>query len=116
MMAFSINKVKVSAYAISGFCSGLGGLLMAARMSSGEPVAGNGYEMTAISAVVLGGTLLSGGKGSIKGTVFGAIVLGVLNNLMNMQGNMSVQMQNVIMGVLILGIVIMQSQMYKTEN
>ena len=72
--------------------------------------------MTAISAVVLGGTLLSGGKGSIKGTVFGAIVLGVLNNLMNMQGNMSVQMQNVIMGVLILGIVIMQSQMYKTEN
>lgn len=89
---------------------------MAARMSSGEPVAGEGYEMTAISAVVLGGTLLSGGRGNVKGTVFGAIVLGLLNNLMNMQGNMSVQMQNVIMGILLLGIVIMQSRMYRTEG
>lgn len=116
MMAIKTNKIQIAVYAISGFCSGLGGLLMAARMSSGEPVAGSGYEMTAISAVVLGGTLLSGGKGSIRGTVFGAIVLGLLNNLMNMQGNMSVQMQNVIMGVLILGIVIMQSRMHQAEQ
>lgn len=115
MMAIHINKIKISVYAINGCCAGLGGMLMAARMSSGEPVAGNGYEMTAISAVVLGGTLLSGGKGSMKGTTFGVIVLGLLNNLMNMQGNMSVQMQNVIMGVLLLGIVIMQSKMYRTD-
>lgn len=116
MMAIHINTIKVAVYAVSGLCAGLGGMLMAARMSSGEPVAGEGYEMTAISAVVLGGTLLSGGRGNIKGTVFGAIVLGLLNNLMNMQGNMSVQMQNVIMGMLLLGIVIMQSRMYRTEG
>lgn len=116
MMAISVKKTKASAYAISGFCAGLAGLLMASRMSSGEPVAGTGYEMNAISAVVLGGTLMSGGKGTIQGTFFGALVMGLLNNLMNMQGNITAQMQNVITGALLLVIIIIQSRMYKTEN
>lgn len=115
MMAVNLKQIKMLVYTISGICSAIGGMLMAARMSSGEPVAGQGYEMTAISAVVLGGTLLSGGKGSMKGTVFGVIVLGLINNMMNMQGNMSVQMQNVIMGVLLLLIVIMQSGMNRAK-
>lgn len=116
MMAINVQKTKISAYAISGFCAGLAGLLMASRMSSGEPVAGQGYEMNAISAVVLGGTLMSGGKGTIQGAFFGAIVMGLLNNLMNMQGDISAQMQNVITGALLLVIIIVQSRMYKTEN
>ena len=69
--------------------------------------------MNAISAVVLGATLLSGGKGKVLNSVFGAIVLGTLNNLMNLQGNMSAQLQQVILGMLLLVIVIAQSRMNK---
>lgn len=115
MMAIDVKKTKIAAYMISGLYAGLAGILMAARMSSGEPVAGVGYEMNAISAVVLGGTLMSGGKGTVHGVFFGALVMGLLNNLMNMQGNVSSQMQNVITGILLLIIVIAQSRMYKME-
>jgi ribose transport system permease protein len=116
MMGLSIQRVKILVYSISGFLSGLSGMLMASRMSSGEPVTGNGYEMNAISSVVLGAALLSGGKGSVVNTVFGAMVLGVLNNLLNMQGTMSAQVQNVVMGVLLLVIVIVQSSIKWTDG
>jgi ribose transport system permease protein len=109
MMGLPIQRVKILVYSISGFLSGLSGMLMASRMSSGEPVTGNGYEMNAISSVVLGAALLSGGKGNVVNTIFGAMVLGILNNLLNMQGTMSAQVQNVVMGVLLLVIVIIQS-------
>jgi ribose transport system permease protein len=116
MMGLSIQRVKILVYGISGLLSGLSGMLMASRMSSGEPVTGNGYEMNAISSVVLGAALLSGGKGNVVNTVFGAMVLGVLNNLLNMQGTMSAQVQNVVMGVLLLVIVIVQSSIKWTDG
>jgi ribose transport system permease protein len=111
MMGLPVRRVKTAVYGVSGFLSGLAGMLMASRMASGEPVTGNGYEMNAISAVVLGAALLSGGKGNVVNTIFGALVLGLLNNLMNMQGTMSAQLQNVVMGVLLLIIVITQAGM-----
>ena len=116
MMGLHIQRTKVSVYMINGLLAGLAGMLMAARMASGEPVTGDGYEMNAISAVVLGGALLSGGKGSVIQSVIGALVLGVLNNIMNMQGNMSAQIQNVVMGTLLLVIVIAQTGIHKNDE
>ncbi|WP_346905156.1 ABC transporter permease [Faecalicatena contorta] len=113
MMGLRVQKIKILVYTISGFTAGLAGILMASRTSTGNPVVGEGYEMNAISAVVLGATLLSGGKGKVLNSVFGAIVLGTLNNLMNLQGNMSAQLQQVILGMLLLVIVIAQSRMNK---
>lgn len=113
MMGLSTVRIEISVYAISGLLAGLAGILMASRMASGEPVAGDGYEMNAVSACVLGGALLTGGKARVINSVLGALVLGILNNLMNLQGNMSAQIQNIVMGVVLLIIVITQSGMNK---
>ena len=116
MMGLPIQSTKISVYAINGLLAGLAGMLMAARMASGEPVAGDGFEMNAISAVVLGGALLTGGKGNVIQSVIGALVWGVLNNLMNMQGNMSAQIQNIVMGTLLLVIVIAQTGIHRNDR
>lgn len=76
----NVKKVKVIVYMIAGVFSGIAGLLVTARLDSAQPNAGMGYELDSIAAVVIGGTSLSGGKGSIMGTVIGAGIIGVLNN------------------------------------
>jgi ribose transport system permease protein len=76
-------KVKwtlVRVYLIMGACAGLAGVIFAARVESGQPKAGEGYELDAIAAVVLGGTALAGGRGRIVGTLIGALIIGVLSN------------------------------------
>lgn len=75
-----VNRVKVIVYIIAGVLSGVAGLLVTTRLDSAQPNAGIGYELDSIAAVVIGGTSLSGGKGSIIGTVIGASIIGVLNN------------------------------------
>src|SRR5579884_4026828 len=80
----NVSRVLVSVYAISGFLSGLGGLVLAARLSSAQPTAGQGFELDAIAAVVVGGTSLSGGEGSVLRTLIGALIIGVLNNGLNL--------------------------------
>jgi ribose transport system permease protein len=75
-----VQRVKVAVYVLAGALSAVAGLLVAARLDSAQPNAGAGYELDAIAAVVIGGTSLSGGKGSIFGTVVGAMIIGVLNN------------------------------------
>jgi ribose transport system permease protein len=75
-----INKVKITVYAIAGALAAVGGIIVTARLDSAQPNAGASYELDAIAAVVIGGTSLNGGKGSIWGTVLGAIIIGVLNN------------------------------------
>lgn len=75
-----VNRVKTIVYIIAGVLSGVAGLLVTARLDSAQPNAGLGYELDSIAAVVIGGTSLSGGKGSILGTVIGASIIGVLNN------------------------------------
>ena len=72
--------MKVLLYTLSGLLSGLAGLLFAARINSGEPTAGLSYELTAITATILGGTNLFGGRGSVVGTLIGALIMGVLQN------------------------------------
>lgn len=76
----SVNKIKCAVYAIGGALSGISGLIVTARLDSAQPNAGLGYELDSIAAVVIGGASLSGGNGSITGTVLGCLIIGVLNN------------------------------------
>lgn len=80
LSGININKVKLIVYGIAGALAAIGGIMVTSRLDSAQPNAGTGYELDAIAAVVIGGTSLSGGKGSIWGTVMGAIIIGVLNN------------------------------------
>ncbi|MDU5459372.1 MAG: ribose ABC transporter permease, partial [Streptococcus mitis] len=88
-------------YSISGIMASISGLIITSRLSSAQPTAGASYEMDAIAAVVLGGTSLSGGKGRILGTLIGALIIGVLNNGLNIIG-VSAFWQQVVKGVVIL--------------
>ncbi len=96
-----VNRVKVFVYVIAGVLSGVAGLLVTARLDSAQPNAGMGYELDSIAAVVIGGTSLNGGKGSIMGTVIGASIIGVLNNGLVLL-NVSPFWQQVIKGLVIL--------------
>ena len=95
-------------YAISGFLSALGGLTLSARTSAGLPQAGVAYELDAIAAVVIGGTSLTGGQGSLIGTLFGALIIGVINNGLDLLG-VSSYYQQVIKGAIIIGAVLLDS-------
>lgn len=75
-----ISKVRLIVYAIGGAFAALGGAIVTSRLDSAQPTAGISYELDAIAAVVIGGTSLNGGKGSVVGTVIGAVIIGVLNN------------------------------------
>lgn len=96
-----LNKVKIIIYTISGIMASISGLIITSRLSSAQPTAGASYEMDAIAAVVLGGTSLSGGKGRIVGTLIGALIIGVLNNGLNLIG-VSAFWQQVVKGIVIL--------------
>ena len=76
------NKVETSVYVINGLLAGLGGIILTARLGAAQPTAGSGFELDAIAAVILGGTSLSGGQGFVLPTVVGAVILGVLDNIL----------------------------------
>jgi ribose transport system permease protein len=76
----NVNRVKLSVYTLGGGLAAVAGVIQTARLDSATPVAGLGYELDSIAAVVIGGTSLSGGRGSILGTVLGCLIIGVLNN------------------------------------
>lgn len=101
-----INRVKITAYAITGLLCALAGAVLTSRLNSAQPTAGTGYELDAIAAVVLGGTSLAGGKGRIAGTLIGALIIGTLNNGLNIL-NVSSFYQQVVKGIVILLAVLM---------
>lgn len=84
LSGINVDRVKICVYAISGFLAALAGIIITSRLSSAQPTAGMGYELDAIAAVVLGGTSLMGGKGRIMGTLIGALIIGFLNNALNL--------------------------------
>ncbi|MDN5591810.1 MAG: ribose ABC transporter permease, partial [Lacticaseibacillus paracasei] len=88
-------------YTISGLMAAIAGIILTSRLSSAQPDAGTSYEMDAIAAVVLGGTSLAGGKGRIFGTLIGALIIGTLNNGMNLLGISSFY-QQIVKGIVIL--------------
>ena len=96
-----VNKIKFLIYGISGLMSALAGGILTSRLNSAQPTAGTSYELDAIAAVVLGGTSLTGGKGRIVGTLIGVLIIGVLNNGLNLLGVSSFY-QQVVKGVVIL--------------
>jgi ribose transport system permease protein len=109
-----IRRIKITVYAIAGVLAALGGVIVTARLNSAQPNAGAGYELDAIAAVVIGGTSLNGGKGSIAGTVMGAIIIGVLNNGLVLL-NVSPFWQQVVKGAVILLAVIIDKAGNKSE-
>lgn len=100
----NVKKIKYIVYAISGFLSGLAGVVLLARVNSGQPKAGDGYEMNVITAVVLGGVSISGGEGKIGFVIIGVLFMGVLTNGMIML-NVDTYVQQVIQGFALLGAV-----------
>ncbi len=106
LSGINIKKVKMTVYAMAGALAALGGIIVTARLDSAQPNAGISYELDAIAAVVIGGTSLSGGKGSVWGTVMGAIIIGVLNNGLVLL-NVSPFWQQVVKGgVILLAVII----------
>jgi ribose transport system permease protein len=105
LSGIDVKKVKLTVYAIAGGLAAAGGLLVTSRLDAAQPNAGTGYELDSIAAVVIGGTSLTGGKGSVGGTVLGAIIIGVLNNGLVLL-NVSPFWQQVVKGAVILAAVI----------
>lgn len=95
------DRVKILAYTISGILAAIAGIIVTSRLSSAQPTAGEGYELDAIAAVVLGGTSLVGGQGTIMGTIVGALIIGILNNALNLM-NVQSYYQSIAKAVVIL--------------
>jgi len=101
LSGLNVNRIKLKVYALGGGLAGVAGLLLAARLNAADPKMGEGYELDSIAAVVIGGTSLSGGRGSILGTVLGCLIIGVMNNGLSLMG-VSSDWQLVIKGVVII--------------
>ncbi len=84
LSGINVDKVKIGVYSICGVLAALAGVIVTSRLSSAQPTAGMGYELDAIAAVVVGGTSLLGGRGKIMGTLIGALIIGFLNNALNL--------------------------------
>lgn len=101
LAGINTNKIILFVYSLSGLLASISGLILASRLNSASPTAGNGYELDAIAAVVLGGTSLAGGEGSLIGTLIGTIIIGVLNNGLDLL-NVSPFYQSIAKGIVIL--------------
>jgi len=100
LSGLNVSRLLLSVYLITGFFAGLSGFLLSSRLNSAEVIAGVGYELTVIAGVVIGGTSLFGGEGSIFGTVVGVVLIGVLNNGLTLI-DVSPYYQQIIVGIII---------------
>ena len=114
LSGINIRKIKIVVYTIAGALAAAGGLIVTSRLDAAQPNAGTGYELDSIAAVVIGGTSLSGGRGTILGTVLGAVIIGVLNNGLVLL-NVSPFWQQVVKGFVILVAVIIDKANAKDE-
>jgi Ribose/xylose/arabinose/galactoside ABC-type transport systems, permease components len=105
----NIKRIKMLVYVLSGVACGIASIILTARVSAGLPTAGNGYELDAIAATVIGGTSLSGGRGRLWGTMVGAILLGIVNNGLDLL-NVSSFYQQIVKGLIILGAILIDSK------
>jgi ribose transport system permease protein len=97
----NVDRYKTVVYMLSGLFSAISAIILTARLNSAQATFGQGYELDAIATVVLGGASLAGGKGGVLGTLFGALLLGTINNGMNLM-NISPFYQDLVKGVIIL--------------
>jgi galactofuranose transport system permease protein len=115
MMGLGVERVTIGVYALSGALCGLAGVLLAARLGTGQPVAGAGRELDAIAAVVVGGTLLGGGRGGSGSTLVGVLLLAVTYNIFNLEGTISSYWQWVLRGLFLLVVVVVQSRLARRQ-
>ena len=108
LMGLPVARTKVLVYVISGTCAGIGGLLFAIFSRSGYSLTGVGMELDAIAAVVIGGTLLTGGSGFVLGSVLGVVVLGLIQTIITFQGTLSSWWTKIFIGALLLIFVVLQ--------
>jgi simple sugar transport system permease protein len=108
LMGLPVARTKIAVYTISGFCSALGGLLLSFYMLSGYGLHAVGMELDAIAAVVIGGTLLTGGSGYLLGTVLGVLVLGLIQTIISFEGTLSSWWTKIFIGLLLLAFILLQ--------
>lgn len=108
LMGLPVARTKVLVYVISGVCAGIGGLLFSVFSRSGYSLTGVGMELDAIAAVVIGGTLLTGGSGFVIGSLFGVLVLGTIQTIITFEGTLSSWWTKIVIGVLLLIFVVLQ--------
>lgn len=107
LLGVRVRRVKLAIYTISGALAGLAGVLLASRVLSAPPTAAQGYELDAITAVVVGGTLLTGGVGTVRGTIVGLLIIGILPNIFNLL-SLDPAWQQVARGSILLLVVLLQ--------
>jgi ribose/xylose/arabinose/galactoside ABC-type transport system permease subunit len=107
--------MEISVYTISGFLSGISAIILSARISSGQPTAGQGYELDAIAAAVIGGTSMIGGSGTLGGTVMGFIIIGIMINSLTLLGVSSFY-QQIVKGIIIISAVMFDMQIKKRNS
>lgn len=110
LSGINTKRIKTIVYSISGLLSSLSGIVLTSRLNSAQPTAGTAYELDAIAAVVLGGTSLSGGKGWVVGTLVGAMIIGILDNGLNLLNVSSFYQQVVKGGVIMLAVLLDRSK------
>ena len=116
MKGIPVDRVKFLTYILSGVCSGLAGVIMAARTHSGNILLGEGYEMNALAAAVLGGILLCGGRGKVINSMWGAIIIMIIGNIINLNKNIPYQWEGAVTGGILLLILIAQSIITKASK
>lgn len=121
LMGLPVDRVKFMVYVLSGGLSGLAGVILASQFGAGQPIEGVGWELFAIASVVVGGTLLTGGVGSVGATLAGVMLLGLIFNVLNFENglgwiSLSAYWQSVIRGLFLLAVVILQSRLASRES
>jgi ribose transport system permease protein len=116
LMGLPADRAKASVYLVSGGLAGLAGVILAAQFGAGQPIEGVGWELFAIAAVVVGGTLLTGGVGSVGATLAGVLLLGLIFNILNFENglgqiSLSAYWQSVVRGAFLLLVVVIQARL-----
>ena len=107
-MGLPVARTKVGIYALSGFCSALAGIVFTIALPSGDATAGSGLELDAIAAVVVGGTLLTGGVGYVAGTLLGILIFGMIQRAILFVPNLNSAWTSISVGVLLLAFILLQ--------
>ena len=110
MMGIRVERSKRISFTATSVLSALAGIILSSRLGAGQPLGGQGWEMDAIAGVAIGGTLLSGGTGGVGKTVCGVLIMSFIKNIINLQGNVNSYWQNIIMGMIILVVIIIQNR------
>jgi simple sugar transport system permease protein len=109
LMGLPVGRTKILIYTVSGFCSALAGVVYTFYTQSGDPASCVGLELDAIAAVVIGGTLLSGGVGFMAGTLMGVLILGLIQTLITFKGDLNTWWTKIVIGMLVLVFILLQN-------